>query len=445
MAAIHHTSVSARKVRQYSTIPNDHSKMPHYPKYLINTETQCLERINDPPGPYAILSHTWGDDEIVMDDMRTKESRATSKRRKGYQKLSSAVHRAKSDGYGHIWIDTCCINQASSAELSEAINAMHEYYANSAVCYSYLEDISDAKDLDSARWFSRGWTLQELVFSPHMQFYCGPDRNTFMGDKHSLLDVLASRTGISPSVLTRKMRLDQLSIAHRMSWLADRQTSRPEDMAYCMLGIFDVSMTPIYGEGDKAFHRLQECLLKEHDDQSLLAWTGPPSRWGVLADHPGVFARACTSFLQNLADNWTRAHLRAVSDGHGRLRATMICWQAEPHPDRWQRWYAILNHFCCQEGNKDRLHMIALTQIQRRRLMFVREDTQTHFCSPYSLMTLMSRVAFEEGTHHTSTSHSWLTWANVLKTLQGAFSTRAHGSKEASAPQPRIDRSLIPL
>lgn len=170
----------------------------------------------------------------------------------------------------------CCIDKTSTAELSEAINSMFSWYKNAWVCYAYLSDVPDDADLSGhtssfalSRWFTRGWTLQELIASPDVIFYSVNWQS--LGSKLGLCDLLTKITGIDEEVLKYR-NLESTCVAKKMSWAANRKTTRIEDTAYCLLGIFDVSMPLLYGEGAKAFTRLQEEIMKVSDDQTLFAW-----------------------------------------------------------------------------------------------------------------------------------------------------------------------------
>jgi hypothetical protein len=214
--------------------------------------------------------------------------------------LVLSCEQAKREGLKYVWVDTCCIDKTSSAELSESINSMFEWYRLSSVCYAYLDDVpsSDAIREQSSKfskslWFTRGWTLQELIAPSKVHFY--GSGWTKIGEKHDLIDVLERITGITRDVL-RGGPLSNVSIGMRMSWMARRKTTRKEDTAYCLMGIFNVNMPMLYGEGGtKAFIRLQEEIMKESDDQTLFAWCATaesekdrPYR-GILAASPEEF------------------------------------------------------------------------------------------------------------------------------------------------------------
>lgn len=229
-----------------------------------------VERFGRNIPPYAILSHTWGTDEEEVSFKDLAEGK--EKNRAGYRKLSFCGEQAVKDNLQFFWIDTCCIDKSSSAELSEAINSMFRWYQNAAKCYVYLSDVSTSglasndASFQKSRWFTRGWTLQELL-APTSTHFFSVEGNS-LGDKDSLGQEIAEITGIAVSALQGRP-LHQFSIEERMSWATKRETKREEDMAYSMLGIFDVYMSLIYGEGKKnALKRLQKKIKESSADRS---------------------------------------------------------------------------------------------------------------------------------------------------------------------------------
>jgi hypothetical protein len=151
---------------------------------------------------------------------------------------------------------------------------MFRWYKNAQVCYVYLSDVTVETEFHSSRWFTRGWTLQELIAPSNITFY---DKDwDDVGTKQELGNYISDITGIDLGVL-RGQDLELVSAAKKMSWAALRQTTRTEDVAYCLLGIFDVNMPLLYGEGKKAFIRLQEEIMKVSSDQSLFAWGIAPT------------------------------------------------------------------------------------------------------------------------------------------------------------------------
>ncbi|KAF9773440.1 hypothetical protein IL306_008721 [Fusarium sp. DS 682] len=271
--------------------------------WLINTTTIKLERADDKEStPYAILSHTWGNDEVTFEDMI--QGREDEKR--GYIKILKTCQLAKKRGLDYAWVDTCCVDKRSSAELAEAINSMFNWYKFSHVCFAHLEDLEphqvqgeDKLDgLSSCRWFTRGWTLQELIASRDLEFYDAMWNHR--GTKAEMQYTISDITGIDAAVLGNNDILETIPVAKRMSWAANRKTTRIEDIAYCLLGIFDVNMPMLYGEGTKAFVRLQEEIIKGTTDLSMFAWkahtgkdTSPQEFRGILAQSPDEFAHCC--------------------------------------------------------------------------------------------------------------------------------------------------------
>jgi hypothetical protein len=204
-------------------------------------------------------------------------------------------------------VDTCCIDKSSSAELSEAINSMFAWYRDSAMCYVYLDIDTDAEyltaeDFKTCRWTYRGWTLQELIAPSHVQFYSR--FWLFLGTRQQLAQALHETTNIHISVLYRSdgeaLDLASHCVARKMSWAAERQTTRPEDIAYAMFGLFGVHLPPLYGEGsEKAFLRLQHEILKSSRDLSILAWTTDDTSEhdeGALALTPNWF-KGCETIV----------------------------------------------------------------------------------------------------------------------------------------------------
>jgi hypothetical protein len=262
---------------------------------LINTDTLQLEEFASPP-EYAILSHAWEEQETSYQDFQTPAKR---ERQAGFNKIRMAALHARNMGLAYIWVDTCCIDKTSSAELSEAINSMFRWYRDAVVCYAYLADVPKCDDSSAgglkfadSRWFTRGWTLQELIAPSRVEFY-GAEW-TGLGDKASLASEIHEITRVDEGVLCGES-LQNISVARRMSWAANRQTTREEDIAYCLMGIFDVNMPLLYGEGPKSFVRLQEEILRQIPDETLFAWTATESSAqaapyrGLLATSPAEF------------------------------------------------------------------------------------------------------------------------------------------------------------
>lgn len=279
---------------------------------LINVRTLKLETFHGSTPPYAILSHTWGKDEITF----TEDLNKCDKSKQGFFKIRKCCEQANKDILEWAWVDTCCIDKTSSAELSEAINSMYSWYQGAAVCYAYLEDVEipsqgvpndiwkvSRSHLRGARWLTRGWTLQELIAPREVVFYISGWIECGKKNSPDASRTLEDITGIDRSVLQDPTQLDRVSVARKMSWASKRETTRVEDIAYCLMGLFDVHMPLLYGEGHKAFVRLQEEIMKDSQDQSLFAWQPldkvskpPPGDRGkirgrsIFAHHPNEFA-----------------------------------------------------------------------------------------------------------------------------------------------------------
>ncbi|KAM3437300.1 hypothetical protein MY4824_003841 [Beauveria thailandica] len=247
---------------------------------LINVESLDIEEFfGDNVPKYAILSHTWTSEEVTLQEWSHREEPSISSK-SGYQKILSACRLASEHRLKYAWVDTNCIDKSSSAELSEAINSMFNWYRNAQVCFAYLQDVKFkpattdfTTSFQSSRWFTRGWTLQELLAPELIYFY---DKDwTHMTNKKLCLDALSLITSIPKRVLECRDEIRAASIAQRMSWLSPRKTTRREDMAYCMFGIFDINLPLLYGEGDKAFSRLQEELIRSSHDHTIFCWTWP--------------------------------------------------------------------------------------------------------------------------------------------------------------------------
>ncbi|CZR59368.1 related to beta transducin-like protein [Phialocephala subalpina] len=283
---------------------------------LLKTQTHELVFYPDDRIPqYAILSHTWGtpDEEVSFQDMQTAAagfglgtSSLDWRKKPGWTKIQRACAEALRHGFEYLWVDTCCIDKSSSAELQEGINSMFRWYEEASVCLAYLSDVPPGCDFSAqdsefrkSRWFTRGWTLQELL-APETVHFFDSDWNEF-GGKRALSTIIEEISGIEARYIVSGgywgayERLSEASVAQRMSWMSRRKTTRTEDMAYCLLGIFGIHMPMLYGEGDKAFKRLQEEIMKASDDITLLAWgyksrlNEKPGADSILAPDPGYF------------------------------------------------------------------------------------------------------------------------------------------------------------
>ncbi|KAF4907243.1 Vegetative incompatibility protein HET-E-1 [Colletotrichum viniferum] len=289
---------------------------------LINVNSFELKEFSGSKIPqYAILSHTWEDEEVSFKDWQNLQQ---ASKKVGYAKIYGACQQARTDGHEWLWVDTNCIDKTSSAELSEAINSMFRWYRESQICYAYLQDVPTGKtntdsdydtlmkQLRKSRWFTRGWTLQELLAPKNVVFHAR-DWSKIGTRERSLSFDISLATGIDGVYLAKIGRSPlSASAATKMSWLSNRNVSREEDLAYCMLGLFDINMPLLYGEGMKAFIRLQEEIIKSDNDQSIFCWewiySTTPVNWSsFLAPSPRAFRnssrfRGKQQFLQEMGD-----------------------------------------------------------------------------------------------------------------------------------------------
>ncbi|KAI2629882.1 HET-domain-containing protein [Hypoxylon sp. NC1633] len=266
---------------------------------FVNTSTLSIESVSDSQVSgskfsYAILSHVWGPDEVLFHEVGADQKHIRDKA--GWGKITSFCTIARKHGFKYAWIDTCCIDRRSSAELSEAINSMYQYYHDAKVCFIYLKDVHKAGSRDqvlaavrSTRWLTRGWTLLELLAPAQRRFFTA-DWSEIEGGQ-DLLNVLAGSTGISRSLLENRDLLPTFCVAERMRWASKRLTTRGEDIAYSLMGLFNVNMPVLYGEGKKnAFRRLQREIMEATFDMTIFAWRAGYENSGLLAQSPADFA-----------------------------------------------------------------------------------------------------------------------------------------------------------
>jgi len=308
---------------------------------LVDHDKNVLEFGDDEVEKYAILSHRWMKEaeEVDYREMVKLAKMPPGKRdeicqRGGYKKILQSCEQARNDGYEWLWVDTCCIDKRSSAELSEAINSMYRWYENAKVCYAYLHDVpvSSFPTVRDKRytkfngwpeWFSRGWTLQELIAPSNVQFFNKDWRS--IGYKRTLAPTLACITRIPKHILTDGLRGNRPCVAQIMSWAANRTTRRVEDRAYSLMGLLDVNMPMLYGEGKKAFHRLQLEIIRASNDQSIFVWdchlSGKIRTDSILADDPSDFRRCGEmelmghdEFIEYLKDDVPEEELHSIEE-----------------------------------------------------------------------------------------------------------------------------------
>ncbi|KAF5558573.1 beta transducin [Fusarium mexicanum] len=331
---------------------------------LLQTKSHELFEASDVPvpfPPYAILSHTWisPKDEITYRDMktRTEDIRNNVYKQKGWSKLKDYCDRALKDGWEWAWMDTCCIDKTNPADTQEAINAMFRWYQNAGVCYAHLGDVELSKvsqivslpedmDLDpsmsslrtalkdafiGAKWFTRGWTLQELLAPHYLIFVDNEWRH--MGTRESWALEIEKTSNIEERHLNAFNPTDftSCSIATRFSWASGRETTVEEDESYSLLGLFGISLPLIYGEGGRqAFNRLQRQLIHVYTDDSVFAWKSSKPDPKLEA---GILARSVKDFWD--ASKVTEGQYgNAYSMTNRGLQITSKYWRQRRNPDR---------------------------------------------------------------------------------------------------------------
>jgi hypothetical protein len=312
--------------------------------------------------PYAILSHTWGADrdEVTFADLKTGDG----KTKLGYKKILFCGEQAQQDNLRYFWIDTCCINKSNKAELSQAIQSMFCWYRNAARCYVYLSDVSKRKKkacdrttelswepvFRSSRWFTRGWTLQELLAPAIVEFFSQEGES--LGSKTSLQIMIHEITSI-PSEVLNGAPLSRFSVNERLRWAEGRMTGRDEDRAYCLQGILDVELAPIYGEGKagafdrlkREMHKLEQCIqdirqTDPRDDKKRIEET----KGGLLADSY-CWVLDNITFQQWQQDPHSR--LLWVKGDPGKGKTMLLCGIINELQSSIRRT-ALLSYFFCQ-------------------------------------------------------------------------------------------------
>jgi hypothetical protein len=407
---------------------------------------------------YAILSHTWEKDEISLQefqrltdpDFADDPKTIVGKAKAGFIKIKCCVKLAASEGIPYVWVDTCCIDKTSSADLTESINSMYRWYANAKVCFAYLVDVQLGYGVDeppawqNSRWFSRGWTLQELIAPSAVEFYCNSWDS--IGSRGSWAGMLSETTGIPEAVLETN-DLSSASVAQKMSWASRRRTTRKEDMAYCLLGLFDINMPLLYGEGEKAFLRLQEHIALSTTDHSLFAWGVRSGSLGeteqntrsyrsIFARSPADFAQ-CEDFVEAVLvdpESWTQ-----TNRGFHAVFPTLSCAVVKQlfHVSGVERFPAYIDDMdqlvvlnCREDLGVDDMSEAWVVGIWIS-LIHLRDDRKDGFCRVTDMTTLLPRYHVLHqliSSQDNSLKEMWLaTTSRTLQVPQDYFSKRLGG------------------
>jgi archaellum biogenesis ATPase FlaH len=312
---------------------------------------------------YAILSHTWDGDEVTFEDLQN----GTGTNKGGYEKIRFCAKQANRDGLQYFWVDTCCIDKSNSAELAKAINSMFRWYRMSTKCYVYLSDVSTKKRKASdrfselswesafrrSRWFTRGWTLQELIAPISVDFFCRDSK--WIGSKSSLEQQIHEITGIPKSAL-QGVSLSQFNDKERFSWIQPRQTTVEEDKAYSLLGIFDVQMHLRYSEGmANAFKRLEEEINKFNKCLQDLRLSDPRDDKTRIEDTKGGLLEGSYNWVLETSDfhqwrNNPQTWLLWIKGDAGKGKTMLLCGLINELKKSTPK-STLLSYFFCQATN----------------------------------------------------------------------------------------------
>ena len=355
--------------------------------------------------PYAILSHKWGrvEDEVSFDELT--DQNAANRQKNGYKKIESCCRQALRDGLTYAWIDTCCINKESSAELSEAINSMYEWYRRSKTCYVYLEDVhksikgkeKDGEDCEStvsqfkkSKWFTRGWTLQEMIAPKDVRFFTAEWVEIGRKRQPSVARLLSQITGIPVDILLGKSKVRNICASQIMFWASKRQTTRTEDRAYSLLGLFNISLPVMYGESSRAFRRLQEEIVRSTFDHTIFAWSLEDEGKiysGLLADSPGAFAHS-GSIRKMPYDNYSLS----FDFGKGRMDYSLTNAGIQislPYQKLYGHLSVVAACMACLDAKTGHAVLIFLRHLDRPSNHFFRTRTTSgSLCAPDEVLNL---------------------------------------------------------
>ncbi|KAM0169111.1 hypothetical protein ACHAPF_010297 [Botrytis cinerea] len=341
--------------------------------------------------PYAILSHTWGpnEEEVTFEDILN----GTGEVKPGYEKIRFCGEQAKQDGLLYFWIDTCCINKSNDAELSRSINSMFRWYRNAARCYVYLSDVSGCSvsgnhkcisrlwesDFRKSKWFTRGWTLQELLAPVSVEFF-SRERGR-LGDKSSLIIQISEITNI-PRTALEGHPLSQFSVEERLQWIQHRQTTLEEDKAYSLLGIFDVYILPIYKEGLASAHaRLLDEFQKVQKCIQDLRLSDPRDDKKRIEDTKGGLLEGLYSWILENPEfqQWRKdqqSQLLWIKGDPGKGKTMLLCGVIN-ELEKSKAKSVLLSHFFCQATDSQINHATAVL----RGLIYLLVDQQPSLTS----------------------------------------------------------------
>lgn len=375
---------------------------------------------------YAILSHTWIDgEEVTYDEM----PQGCDKTKSGYNKIRFCAHQAQLDGLKYFWVDTCCINKKDEVELRDALSSMFLWYQNATRCYVFLSDVSSEKrkadnellehpwiqQFRGSRWFTRGWTLQELVAPRYVEFFSKEGKK--LGDKTSLGQHVHEKTRISELAL-RGAPMSQFSINERLKWREHRKTTLPEDQAYSMMGILGVSISPFYGEGaGEAFKRLMSEADKLCSCLHDLFLTDPRDDKKRIEDSKGGLLEGSSRWVFNNTEfqqwrNDPESRLLWIKGDPGKGKTMLLCSIINELQTEATTQAAFVSYFFCQATDS----RINSASAVLRGLLFLLLHQQL------SLTSHVRRKYDYAGKTMFDTANAWITitdiFADILQDLE---------------------------
>lgn len=238
---------------------------------------------------YVMFSHKWEEtcNEPSFQDVLGKSVYHDLERSPTNEKLRKFCEIVRETGYRWAWSDTCCIDRTNSFMLNKAIVSMYRWYKESALTLALLSSIvppSKRGDLRDSIWMTRAWTLQELLAPRAIRFY-DSEWKLYLNDPHHdhrVSPIINAELAAAVSVTSKTISAfhpGDLGVREKLRLASTRSSTKEEDIAYSLFGIFASDLQPNYGEGKDALGRLLEEIVHRSGDITVLAWTGSSSRF----------------------------------------------------------------------------------------------------------------------------------------------------------------------
>ncbi|KAJ8519460.1 hypothetical protein ONZ45_g3573 [Pleurotus djamor] len=313
--------------------------LQHDPSLMQRENNAKVAAIMRFHGRYAILSHTWANRELGFRDVNVEGGMGVGslEKKEGYAKLDGMCRVAGEFMCRYVWFDAVCIDKSNTMEMEETIHSMWKWYQNAYICIVHLSNTnlklpsypanssvsptgprrrgdSKRKQLKEDPWFRRGWTLPELLAPKRIKFYLGDwtKMDQRVGRRFDICRVqeegfdfgaeyvqflrLVADAATVPVCAVKQFSLRTHSAPEVFHWISKRITTRPEDLSYCLMGMLDIHIPIIYGEGhENAFYRLQSACLQSSPSRLIFHWFGMPSpKNSMIAADPSAFKHTGT-------------------------------------------------------------------------------------------------------------------------------------------------------